>query len=436
MLPRPQLVVPLTRVPSRPAVTPLGLDEVVFAQMINSKDTQYVGTIGVGRPPQVLSVILDTGSSNLWVYSSRCTATACVRRPSYDHARSEAYEYPNTYVGPRRTLAQRASPNSSGVRGHDFYIRYGSGGVAGHFSQDSVQLGAMSLQGHIFGEVMDVRGEAFNFGQYDGILGLAFPPLALPGTVPVLDALASSALLRHAMFSFYFSHAADGHPEESRSRFMLGGVEPAYAASAFNFHTVRHSSYWELQLDDVLLDGKSLGLCRPRNASLTLEQQAQQPAATGGCRAAIDTGTSMITGPSHAAETLADRLNVEPDCSVVSHQPTLTFVIDGVAYPLTPQEYALRFRSAEGEQRCVPGLRSLDVPPPRGPLWVLGDVFLRVYYSLFDRGANASSPRVGFARARHPARRSPSARSPAARSGVASRSLQPLGLVPQGTPLG
>ena len=365
MLPRPQLVVPLTRVPSRPAVTPLGLDEVVFAQMINSKDTQYVGTIGVGRPPQVLSVILDTGSSNLWVYSSRCNATACVRRPSYEHARSEAYEYPNTYVGPKRTLAQRAAPNTSGVRGHDFYIRYGSGGVAGHFAQDTVQLGAMSLPAHTFGEVMDVRGEAFNFGQYDGILGLAFPPLALPGTVPVLDALVSATLLRHAMFSFYFSHAADGHPEESRSRFMLGGVEPSYAASPFHFHPVRHSSYWELQLDDVLLDGKSLGLCRPRNATLTLEQQAQQPAgsmggptmgalgALGGCRAAIDTGTSMITGPSHAAETLADRLNVEPDCAVVSHQPMLTFVIDGVPYPLTPQEYALRFRSAEGEQRCV-----------------------------------------------------------------------------------
>ena len=189
---------------------------------------------------------------------------------------------------------------------------------------------------------------------------------------------------------------------------------------------MRHSSYWELQLDDVLLDGRSLGLCRPRNA--TLEQQAQQPAGVSfGCRAAIDTGTSMITGPSHAAETLADRLNVEPDCSVVSPQPTLTFVIDGVAYPLTPQEYSLRFRGAEGEQRCVPGLRSLDVPPPRGPLWVLGDVFLRVYYSVFDR----TGPRVGFARARHPA----SAQlSPSVRPGDASRSLQPRGLMPQGTP--
>jgi hypothetical protein len=100
-------------------------DEGSSLPLTNYLDAQYYGTIEIGTPAQEFTVIFDTGSSNTWVPSKKCTSLACFLHARYDSSQSSTYEQDS----------------------RSFAIRYGSGAVEGIVSRvSSMGVQAQRLQ--------------------------------------------------------------------------------------------------------------------------------------------------------------------------------------------------------------------------------------------------------------------------------------------------
>lgn len=342
-------------------------------KIYNFMDAQYYGIISLGTPGQNFSVVFDTGSADLWVPSSYCVSQACALHKSFRAFESNSYHHD----------------------GRMFGIQYGSGHLLGVMARDTLKVGGLTVLNQEFGESVYEPGAAFVTARFDGVLGMGYPSLAEILGNPVFDNMMGQKVLEEPVFSFYLSRRSSGSgpggpegpadPEGPEGELLLGGVDAALHSGPINWVPVTSKGYWQIKMDRVALQGAA-AFCPT------------------GCQAIVDTGTSLIAGPTNDILVLQQLIGASPtnigefliDCVRLSSLPHVTFVLGGHEYTLTAEQY-VRKEMLGDRELCFSGFQAVDIVSPMGPLWILGDVFLTEYYSIFDRGQD----RVGFAPARH-----------------------------------
>eukprot|EP00980_Cylindrotheca_fusiformis_P031514 scaffold26495_cov103-Cylindrotheca_fusiformis.AAC.1 len=319
-------------------------------------NAQYFGSISIGTPPQSFQVIFDTGSSNLWVPKvgcKHCGIPFIAQKSKYDHGKSSTYA----------------------EDGKEFNIMYGSGSVSGFFSQDSVTLADdLVVEGQRFAEIEDAGGLgiAYSLGKFDGILGLGFTSISIDGATTVFENALKQNVVDQPVFSFYLGDNAPGE-------LTFGGYDSSKFEGDLKFVKLDAATYWQIAVDKI-----SAGEYEDRT--------------TDKITAIVDSGTSLLTGPKAEIRKIASAVGAKPnimgeytvDCATVDDIPDVVFTIGGVDYTIPGKDTVIQ---AQGT--CLFAFMGLDIPAP-GPQWILGDVFMRQYYTVF----NYHDETIGFAKAK------------------------------------
>jgi len=312
--------------------------------------TQYYSEITLGSPPQSFKVVLDTGSSNIWVPSSKCTSISCFLHTKYEAKRSSSYK----------------------ANGTAFSIQYGTGSMEGYVSNDVFTIGDIQIKGLDFAEAVKEPGLTFAFAKFDGIMGLAYDTISVNGMVPPFYKMIEQNLIDEPVVSFRI-----GPSEDDAGEAVFGGIDKSHYKGDIHYVPVRRKAYWEVELEAMTFGDETLELEN-----------------TG---AAIDTGTSALGVPTDVAEMLNTMINATRtwtgqytvECDTIPDLPDLGFVFDGRNYKISASDYILQLQGT-----CVSGFIGIDISPGGSDIWIIGDIFLKKYFTVYDLGRNA----VGFAK--------------------------------------
>eukprot|EP00413_Alexandrium_margalefii_P048142 CAMPEP_0204606364 /NCGR_PEP_ID=MMETSP0661-20131031/59045_1 /ASSEMBLY_ACC=CAM_ASM_000606 /TAXON_ID=109239 /ORGANISM="Alexandrium margalefi, Strain AMGDE01CS-322" /LENGTH=527 /DNA_ID=CAMNT_0051617683 /DNA_START=78 /DNA_END=1661 /DNA_ORIENTATION=- len=370
-------------VPLRKQYVPISRNGKVIAYK-----TSYFGEVQVGSPNrQTFTVVFDTGSGHLILPSNRCLSDTCAKHRRYNRSLSDTaidIEHDGTPVRPGASSRDQLA------------ISFGTGEVTGEFVHDKVCLGRSTTNCADIRIVLanKMTEEPFGLFEFDGVLGLGLGALVLSPEFSLFGQMVAQNPTMQTQFSVFLARDDAG-----RSAISFGGQEASWAASEIEWEPVAmpELGYWQVQIKNVRIGDYVLEDC-----------------ADGGCRAILDTGTSLLGVPRQVSRamhrTLArtvpgdhdDLSRPDRDCRTVegslinfelSGGPTITMTAEDYS---RPQPFNMSVPAAKDgwDLFCRSLLLPVDMKPPLGPLvFIWGEPVLRKYLTVYDW----ASRRIGFA---------------------------------------
>jgi len=328
----------------------------------SSHASEYFGKIAIGSPAQEFLVVFDTGSGNLVLPSTQCADQACKMHKRFNAVNSST----------ALDIAFAEEPDKVVDKGGDrdvATVTFGTGELSGVFVKDKICVGSICTHGD-FVVATEESDVPFGLAPFDGIFGLALPQMSESPHFNMLDCMIRDGVLRASMFSFFF-----GATDSDESEISFGKYRPERMASELFWVPITNPGYWQVAMKDITISHQRTKLCH------------------SDCQVVVDTGTSLMAGPSEIINGLIEKVNVANNCSNFNALPDIGFIIGNHILNLQANDYVDR-----SEDGCSVALMTLDIPPPKGPLFIFGDPFLRKYYTVYDR----ENMNVGFALAKHP----------------------------------
>ncbi|ULT86091.1 hypothetical protein L3Y34_006045 [Caenorhabditis briggsae] len=317
-------------------------------------DFEYLGNITIGTPDQSFIVVLDTGSSNLWVPGPTCK-TNCKTKSKFDSTQS------STFV----------------KNGQSWTIQYGSGDAAGILGTDTVRFGAkgesqLTVPSTTFGIASKISAD-FKNDATDGILGLAFTSLAVDGVVPPLINAINQGILDQPLFTVWLEHRGAAN-NVGGGVFTYGAIDTTNCGPLVAYQPLSSATYYQFKAAGFKLGSYS--------NTKTVDVIS-------------DTGTSFLGGPQTVVDGLAkaagatyDDFNEVYFIDCAAQPGTLDITIGSNTYSIQPVNYIVD----AGNGQCLFAAFPFDFGG-FGPSWILGDPFIRQFCNIYDIG----NKRMGFA---------------------------------------